>query len=66
MIAERCYRIIRFFRSGRKARTVRQHLTLTEAQAYCSREDTHGVGWFDGYDYMRGIKEGKDEAETIK
>jgi hypothetical protein len=25
-------------------------LTLEEAQAHCQREDTHGDGWFDGYE----------------
>lgn len=51
----RIYRIIRFRFQGTN-RTVRTGLTLTEAQAWCSREDTHGPGWFDGYDLMRGIK----------
>lgn len=56
----RCYRIIRFKFNGRP-RTVRNNVTLTEAQAHCSREDTssHSTGqgsWFDGYDYMRGCR----------
>jgi hypothetical protein len=55
--ALRVYRIIRF-RQDSKPRTIRNNVTLTEAQAHCSREDTHGVRggvrWFDGYDYMRG------------
>ena len=55
--ALRCYRIIRF-RQGSSPRTIRSNVTLTEAQAHCSREDTHGIRggirWFDGYDYMRG------------
>lgn len=52
----RCFRIIRFYRGNRKARTIRNGLTETEAQAHCSREDTHGSGWFDGWDYMKGVK----------
>ena len=55
----RIYRIIRFRENG-SPRTVRNNVTLAEAQAHCSREDTHGtragVRWFDGYDYMRGCK----------
>ena len=51
----RIYRIIRF-RQGSKPRTIRNNVTLSEAQAHCSREDTHGPGWFDGYDYMRGCR----------
>lgn len=58
--APRIYRVIRFRFSG-KARTIRQHLTLTEAQAWCKRPDTssHSTGrgsWFDGYDLMKGVK----------
>lgn len=49
----RIYRIIRFRQNGR-ARTVRSNVTLADAQAHCRREDTHGAGWFDGYDYMPG------------
>lgn len=51
----RCYRIIRFRRNGTN-RTVRNNVTLTEAQAHCSREDTRGTGWFDGFDYMPGCR----------
>lgn len=56
--APRIYRIVRFRFNG-KPRTIRQGLTLAEAQAHCERADTssHSTGpgaWFDGYDYMRG------------
>jgi hypothetical protein len=53
------YRIIRFRQHGRP-RTMRQRLTLEEAQAHCRRDDTHGPGWFDGYDTMRGIPDPDD------
>jgi hypothetical protein len=54
----RIYRIIRFRFNGRP-RTIRNNVTLTEAQNHCSRADTssHSTGngaWFDGYDYMKG------------
>lgn len=39
----RCFRIIRFRFKGGK-RTIRNNVTETEAQAHCSREDTHGPG----------------------
>lgn len=43
------YKIIRFRRSGNN-RTLKWGLTLEEARAHCSREDTHKKGeWFDGY-----------------
>lgn len=51
----RVYRIIRFRQTGTH-RTIRSGLTLAEAQGWCNREDTHGPGWFDGYDYMRGCR----------
>lgn len=61
----RCYRIIRFYKPGlssnaragyKDRRTIRSNVTLTEAQAHCSRPDTKGPGWFDGYDYMKGCR----------
>lgn len=50
------YRIIRFRfeepkseqRSDREV--IVRGLTLDQAQAHCQREDTHGDGWFDGYE----------------
>ena len=50
------YRIIRFYRNGRRPRTIKSGLTEAEAQDHCGREDTHGPGWFDGYDYIKGYK----------
>jgi hypothetical protein len=43
------YKIVRFFRDDRNPETVKIGLTLAEAQAHCQRGDTHGDGWFDGY-----------------
>jgi hypothetical protein len=58
MPEESIYRIIRF-RENRPSRTTQQGLTLSEAQAHCKREDTHGTDkrgrWFDGYDLMQGF-----------
>lgn len=52
------YRVIRFYRNGRKARTITNGLTLAEAQAHCQDPTTRREGvYFDGYDLMKGIKE---------
>jgi hypothetical protein len=70
MTEERCYRIIRFYKSGkRKPRTIKTGLTLQEAQAHCNdpetssstatKADYHTLRrgpWFDGYDTMRGMR----------
>lgn len=43
------YKIIRFkFKEG--SEVIKRGLSLVEARAWCSRDDTHGEGWFDGYD----------------
>ena len=45
------YRIVRFFQERDKDKEViTRGQTLEQAQAHCSREDTHGEGWFDGYE----------------
>ena len=54
----RIYKIVRMRFNGRP-RTIRNNVTLSEAQAHCSRPDTssHSTGngaWFDGYEYMKG------------
>lgn len=42
------YSIVRFRRNGEYI-TLKMGVTLEEAQEWCSREDTHGEDWFDGY-----------------
>lgn len=43
------YKIIRFCRD-RPNEVVETGLTLEEAQEHCQSEDTHGDGWFDGFE----------------
>ena len=43
------YKIIRFVFHGENT-VITTGLTLEEAQEWSHREDTHGDGWFDGYD----------------
>ena len=50
-MADTTYKIIRFREAfDPSPRTIKKGLTLEEAQAPCRRDDTHGDGWFDGYD----------------
>ena len=49
------YKITRFYQDGPESEgfdseTIATGLTLDEAQAHCRRDDTHGDGWFDGYE----------------
>lgn len=51
--AVKTYKIVRFCfdeADPRNKSIIRTGLTLDEAQAHCQRDDTHGDGWFDGYD----------------
>lgn len=43
------YKIVRFRFEGSN-RVIKRGLSLVEARAHCSREDTRGDGWFDGYE----------------
>ena len=43
------YKIIRFYaQRGKEKDIINTGLTLEQAEAHCSRDDTHGDGWFDG------------------
>lgn len=45
------YKIVRFYaRPGYGPNVIKRGLSLEQAQAHCRREDTHGDGWFDGYE----------------
>ncbi len=47
------YKIVRFCfdeDSPENHKVMQSGLTLDEAQAHCRRDDTHGAGWFDGYE----------------
>jgi hypothetical protein len=43
------YTIIRFHQDAPRE-VIATGLTLDEAQAHCRSDDTHGDGWFDGYE----------------
>ena len=42
------YKIIRFDQN-KPSKTMMTGLTLKEAQEHCSKKETHGKDWFDGY-----------------
>lgn len=44
------YKIVRFHAYGETSEVIDTGLTLEEAQEHCKRDDTHGEGWFDGYE----------------
>lgn len=45
------YKIVRMYRDVNKnSRTIKKGLSLKEAQEHCSKSDTRGEGWFDGYE----------------
>lgn len=43
------YKVIRFY-FDKESKVITGDLTLEEAQEHCQRDDTHGEGWFDGYE----------------
>jgi hypothetical protein len=42
------YKIVRYYLKGNK-RTIKRGLTLEQAQDHCSKPETSGSNWFDGY-----------------
>lgn len=53
-LGPRCYRIIRHYYAGHR-RTIRNHVSLKDAQLHCTSPYTIVKGhYFDCYDYMRG------------
>ncbi len=63
------YKVIRFSMTEPKE-VIKTGLTLEEAQEHCSRDDTHGDGWFDGYDdddvnHTQCIMDGCDNAVPV-
>lgn len=50
------YRVIKFT-INKPPKTIYSGLSLEEAQEICGREDTHGEGWFYGYDLVKGVTE---------
>ncbi len=44
------YKIVRLYQDETSRNIIARGLTLEEAQAHCQRDDTHGDGWFDGYE----------------
>lgn len=44
------YRVFRFYRDERAREAGETGLSLAEAQEHCERDDTHGDGWFDGFE----------------
>jgi len=44
------YKIVRFFQDDRPTEVITRGQTLEQAQEHCQRADTHGDGWFDGYE----------------
>lgn len=55
-MADTLYKIVRF-KFDEPNEVVRTGLTREEAEAHCSREDTRGDGWFDGFDVQNPTDE---------
>lgn len=45
------YNIVRHYQQRtRNRKIIRRGLTLADARIWCKRSDTHGPGWFDGFE----------------
>lgn len=43
------YKIVRYYRTGRKPKVIKRGLTLEEARKHCRSPKTRGKDWFDGF-----------------
>ena len=60
------YHIVKFYQEeGKQSETIKSGLTLDEAQAYCSRPDTAGDGWFCGYHWFHPDNPHDDEPVDL-
>jgi hypothetical protein len=50
IIGAATYRIVRFYQSGSRPKTIKRGMTLALAQEHCNNPKTRGKGWFDGYE----------------
>jgi len=51
-MSDELYCIVRFRWDTPGGEVVLVDLSREEAEEHCQREDTHGEGWFDGFDLM--------------
>lgn len=62
---KRTYRVVRMYLDETHPdhlKVIAINLSLEEAQAHCQRDDTHGEGWFDGYDAEQTDAEREDRG----
>jgi hypothetical protein len=57
------FKIVRYFDGDNEV--VRTGLTLDEARDHCRRDDTHGEGWFDGYEEEESYLSGDDWNQGV-
>ena len=43
------YKIVRYYRNGKKPRTIKRGLPLLDAKKHCINPKTKGKNWFDGF-----------------
>ena len=64
-MTEQPYKIVRFYQDDRPKEVIVRGLTQAQAQAHCQRDDTHGDGWFDGYEEEKGSESTASEQRRL-